>query len=417
MVATAAGTGVRRRRRILGVSCSTHFAHDGFTDLIVLLLPLWQAEFALSLAQVGAISSTHHGAMTIGQLPAGLASERWGERRILVLGTILVGLGFCLLQFAGGVLGLAFALAIGGIGNSTQHPLNSTLVARAYEGGPRRATLGVYNFSGDLGKMAVPGLAALALVTMDWRTITTSYGVIGTFAAFGILFLLRGLNFSGRPTVLPASAAPPQAKIVKSGKFGDWGIRQRRGFALLSATSMIDGAVRATFMTFLPFLLMGKGAAIGTIGFALVLVFAGGAAGKLVCGLMAERLGIVRTAVLTELATGGSILLLLALPLEAAMVLLPVVGLALNGTSSVLYATVAEFVAPERYGRGFGLFMTISTAAWAASPLFFGFLSDINGVSPTLAIVGLLALTTVPLALALRGPLAATAGSMDSQSA
>ncbi|MDP6692212.1 MAG: MFS transporter, partial [Alphaproteobacteria bacterium] len=78
------------------------------------------------------------------------------------------------------------------------------------------------------------------------------------------------------------------------------------------------------------------------------------------------------------------------------------------------YASVAEFVAPERHGRGFGLFMTLTIGAWAISPTIFGILSDLNGVPNTLAIVGLFALTTVPLALALTGPLAAA---NDSQSA
>lgn len=394
---------VRRRRRILGASCTTHFIHDGFADLIILLLPIWQAEFALSLSQVGAISSTFSGAMTVGQLPAGLASERWGERRILVLGTALAGLGFCLLDFAGGALGLAVALAIAGVGASTQHPLNSTIVARAYEDGPRRAALGIYNFSGDLGKMAVPGLAALALATLDWRYVTTGYGGFGIVAALGVLLLFRFLGAGGHPRSLPQANNGETA----TGNPGDWGIRQRRGFALLSATSMIDGASRAGFMTFLPFLLLSKGAAIETIGFALVLTFAGGAAGKLICGLIAERLGIVRTAVLSELATGGGILLLLPLPLEAALILLPAVGVALNGTSSVLYASVAEFVAPERHGRGFGLFMTLTIGAWAISPTVFGVLSDLYGVPHTMAVVGLFALTTIPLALALSGPLAA----------
>ncbi len=402
-----AAVGVQRRRRVLGASCGTHFIHDGFSDLILILLPLWQAEFALSLSQVGAISSTYSGAMTIGQLPAGLASERWGERRILAVGTALAGLGFCLLGFAGGALGLAFALALAGLGTSPQHPLNSTLVARAYEGGPMRAALGIYNFSGDLGKMAVPGLAAVALISLDWRFITSGYGGFGIVAAFGVLLLLRLLGVGG----VPSRPAPRQDGDRVAPKAGDWGIRQRRGFALLSATSMIDGACRAGFLTFLPFLLIGKGAAIETVGFALVLVFAGGAAGKLVCGLIAERLGIVRTAVLSELATGAGILLLLPLPLEVCLVVLPAVGVALNGTSSVLYASVAEFVAPERHGRGFGLFMTLTIGAWAISPTIFGILSDRYGVAETLAMVGLFALTTVPLALALKRPLqAANAG-------
>ena len=398
---------IKRRRRVLGATCSTHFIHDGFSDLIIILLPVWQGEFGLSLSQVGVISSTYSGAMSIGQLPAGLAAERWGERRILVVGTFLAGTGFCLLGFAGGALGLALALVLAGIGNSPQHPLNSTLVARAYQDGPVRTALGIYNFSGDLGKMAVPGLAALTLASLDWRYVTYSYGGFGIAAAIGLLFLLRLLSTGARPKnpTKRRNSAPYSLKL------GDWGIHQRSGYAILSAVSMVDGACRAAFITFLPFLLIIKGAGIEAIGGALVLVFAGGAAGKLVCGVIAERLGIVRTAVISELATAGGILLLLPLPLEACFWLLPIVGVALNGTSSVLYASVAEFVVPERHGRGFGLFMTLTMGAWAIAPAVFGVLSDLLGVVQTLAVVGLFALTTVPLALGLSRPLQAASDS------
>ena len=37
-------------------------------------------------------------------------------------------------------------------GSFWQHPLSSSVVAKAYEDGPRRAALGTYNFAGDVGK-------------------------------------------------------------------------------------------------------------------------------------------------------------------------------------------------------------------------------------------------------------------------
>jgi len=42
------------RRRVLWVTCGTHALHDGFTDTLYVLLPLWQAEFGLAYAAVGA---------------------------------------------------------------------------------------------------------------------------------------------------------------------------------------------------------------------------------------------------------------------------------------------------------------------------------------------------------------------------
>ena len=101
------------------------------------------------------------------------------------------------------------------------------------------------------------------------------------------------------------------------------------------------------FLTFLPFVLTAKGASLPTIGLALTLVFAGGAAGKLVCAFIGARIGVVATVWLTEGLTAAGILALLPLPLEAALVLLPVIGIALNGTSSVLYGSVPR---PGRAG-------------------------------------------------------------------
>ena len=41
------------RRRSLLAACGAHAVHDGLTDLIYVLLPIWQAQFAISYAMVG----------------------------------------------------------------------------------------------------------------------------------------------------------------------------------------------------------------------------------------------------------------------------------------------------------------------------------------------------------------------------
>jgi FSR family fosmidomycin resistance protein-like MFS transporter len=76
-------------------------------------------------------------------------------------------------------------------------------------------------------------------------------------------------------------------------------------------------------------------------------VFIGGAVGKLVCGLLGARLGVLWTVWLTEGATALGILTLVPLPLTSALAVLPLIGIALNGTSFVLYGTVPELVLPE----------------------------------------------------------------------
>lgn len=391
----------RRRRGVLTSAGVTHFLHDGFSDGIYLLLPIWQAEFGLSLAATGVLKSCYSGALAAFQMPAGLLAERFGARALLAIGTVVTGLGFLALGLAGGFFGLALILIVAGAGAGAQHPLNATVVADTYPQRGRRAALGIYNFTGDLGKIAVPMAAALVIAGFDWRFATAAYGVIGIVVA-GLAFLAMRALHAGDP--------PAQVVGKARGSFrGGWGITDRRGFGALAAIGVVDSAVRTGFLTFLPFLLQAKGADVATIGLALGLAFAGGASGKFLCGVLAERAGILRTVVATEVVTAAGILLLLPVPLLAALAILPVIGAALNGTSSVLYASVAEFVAAERRSRGFGLFYTLGIGSSAAAPFVFGVISDLTSVATALVLVALLVTATLPLTLLLRAPLAAAA--------
>ena len=136
-------------------------------------------------------------------------------------------------------------------------------------------------------------------------------------------------------------------------------------------------------------------------------MFAGGAAGKLVCAFIGARIGVIATVCLTEGLTTAGILALLPLPLEAALILLPLIGIALNGTSSVLYGSVPDLVEPARRPRAFGIFYTGTIGAGAVSPALYGLLGDAVGVPSALMVVAGVCLLTLPLTLALRPALPA----------
>ena len=152
----------------------------------------------------------------------------------------------------------------------------------------------------------------------------------------------------------------------------------------------------------MPFLVVAKGLPVEHVGFAIMLVFAGGAAGKFACGFIAERLGTVRTIVITEVVTALGIVAAVAAPMGVLWVLLAPIGLALNGTSSALYAAVGELAHEERQARAFGLFYTVTTAASAAAPLAVGVLGDAVNLEVSAAVVAAWVATAAPLALTLR---------------
>ena len=356
----------QRKKILLSLSGFAHLVHDGFTDTLFILLPIWANAFGLVYAEVGALKMIMSSVLSSFQMPFGILSEKYGERGVLAFGTILAALGFILLCFVSSFIGLALCLAIIGLGASTQHPLASTLVSRYFVEN-KRSGLGIYNFCGDMGKVVFPISVSAISVTFSWITGVFVVGLVGVIAGVVIYFGLYRIGLGG---------VEEKRKKISLDKISGWAITDVTGFSCLSAISMIDTSVRLAFLTYLPFLLTEKGAELGTIGFVLTLVFAGGALGKLVCGLAAERLGIIKTMALTEIATAVGILVLIFSPLLPAMILLPFLGLALNGTSSVLYGTVGDFVDERRQARAFGLFYTLAIGAGAVSPFLYGLISD-----------------------------------------
>jgi FSR family fosmidomycin resistance protein-like MFS transporter len=378
-----------RQRRTMAVACSAHALHDGFTDVLYVLLPLWQAEFGLGYAEIGILRALYAGSMAGFQVPAGLLAARVGGPALLAAGTALAGIGYLVAGASAGFAMLTVALVVGGLGSSVQHPIASDLVARSFAGQRSRRALATYNFSGDLGKMALPAATAGLVAVMPWRSATSLLGIAGLAAAVAILLLRRGL---------PNAAPAPAAETVDDAAPAASG----RGFPLLLAIGILDSATRMGFLTFLPFLLRAKGADLPVIGVALSLIFAGGAAGKLACGFLGARLGVVPAIFLTEGLTAAGILILLPLSLMAALVVLPLVGIVLNGTSSVLYGTVPELVAADRRARAFSIFYTGTVGAGALSPALYGLVSDAAGVSRMMVIVAGAVLLTLPLSWALR---------------
>jgi FSR family fosmidomycin resistance protein-like MFS transporter len=200
---TSQGRIAAPERRTMAVTCGAHILHDGYTDLLYVLLPLWQAEFGLGYAEVGLMRALYVGALAGFQVPAGMLAERLGGPLILGLGTALAGIGYLVAGASTGFAMLVVALVIGGLGSGVQHPISAHLVSQAFTGSRSRTALATYNFSGDLGKMAFPAATAGLLILMPWRSATMTIGIVGLVAAAAIL-AVRGLP--GREQAAEAGA-------------------------------------------------------------------------------------------------------------------------------------------------------------------------------------------------------------------
>lgn len=385
------------RQRVLWLACVAHALHDGYTDMIYVLLPVWQAEFGLSYGALALLRGIYAGTMATLQLPAGHLTNRLGVRVMLAAGTLLAALGYGLAGLTGSLLGLCIALAISGSGSSTQHPIASGAVTRAFKANAR-APLSVYNFSGDIGKAALPAAISILVTLMSWRQALWIVSALGCAVAAALALFLSS---SAKAVDL---AGPAAADSQGTGG---------TGFSLLLSIGVLDTAVRMGLLTFLPFLLREKGASMPMVGFALAMVFMGGAAGKFFCGWLGARAGVIGTVFATEGGTAACILAVLVCPLTATLIVLPLLGLMLNGTSSVLYGTVPELTAHDQTERAFALFYTGTIGSGALAPVLYGVLGDHIGIHGATVATALTALVIFPLAFALRGHLSAVSDSSD----
>ena len=377
-------------RRTLLFGSTMHVWSDLFFALYVPLLPFIADDLDLSYKQVGLLRSVFGGASAVLQVPAGFVAEVTGEFWLLVLGNAWVAagvVGMGLSPVFGVLLGVSF---LGGLGGGTQHPLASSMVSRAYDEKGRSTAVGTVNFAGDLGKMAAPAFAGLIAVHYGWRTALWAIGAAGL--AFMLLAVLARRSVDiGRPVrkVLPTHEGP--ADDTKMG-----------GFVALSWIGFLDSTTRGSALVFLPFVMEAKGMSLGQVSGMLVLLFAGGAAGKFLCGWLNDRYGSVRLIWGTKGLTALLLLASVVGPTWSMAPLMVVLGIGLNGTSSVLYATVAQFVPAHRRARLYGFFYTTNEGGTVVAPLVYGFIADAFSLDATMVVMGVATAAILPASLTLR---------------
>jgi FSR family fosmidomycin resistance protein-like MFS transporter len=381
--------------RTLAVAGLVHALHDGFTSSIYVLLPVWQAQFGFSYSALAMIRALYIGALAGLQIPSSRLGRWLGIRAVLTIGTLLATAGFVLSGASAGIVGLGAALMLAGAGSSTQHPLASSAISRVY-GEAARGPLGTYNFAGDLGKATLPPALALLLGVLDWRSALWALAGLGAAVALLVVWMMPPLANVRTKSETPSTSAAPQTHHSGAGI----------GFNLLIAIGVLDSAVGVGLLLFLPALLQFKGGTAAGLGLALSLLFVGGACGKFACGWLGARFGILATVIATEVGTAAAILALLVLPLVPGLALLPVLGVMLNGTSSVLYGTVPELAPAQRIEHAFAVFYSCTLGSSALAPVLYGWLGDAVGPHWSVAAAATTALAVVPLVIQLSPRLA-----------
>lgn len=368
------------------------------------IAPLIREGLGLSVTQAGSFLSAYYIGPVLISLPAGWLADRWGVRGAMVLGQALIAVGLFAAALAPTFSFLLIILVLAGAGYGVLNP-TSTKAGMAWFPPRQRATVvGLKQIGlpggGALGALVMPPIA----LTFGWRAaITASAAVVGALA------LLTWLLYRDLPE--PAAGEPARGRV------GFWVVLANRDLWLVGISTLLFAGVQTVFLSFLV-LYLREVIALELVVAAkyLVVTQVSGVAGRVLFGLLSDRLFGGQRRIVLAIAGVGSMacaLLLSALaPGTGAAVLAPLaagIGFFGVGWNGVQHTLMAELAGPRTAGTAVGLGLAISSLGVTVVPPIFGLAVEGLGSygSAWVALAASLAIALLLLAPVRERPLAA----------
>jgi len=337
-----------RQRTILVLAVASQAAFS----MITFGLPAIGAEirdkFDLGPAGFGAVFAAVGLGSAAALIPAGALVDRFGGRRVLIVGGIVNGIGLLLAASAGTAATFAAALVLAGIGGAAVPVAGMTALLRVFEPAQRGMAMGWRQLGvplgGTLGAAILPALAAVG-------------GVRLAMAGAGVAAAATALAFAVVSDDRPASISRAGQSVAA--------VLRIPGFKPLLAVGLLYvfalGAILAHYVGALRD--AGLSHAEAAAGFAALNVTA--AVSRIVWGRVADGGGGTRRArtlteigILTVAATCVMPLVLAVVP-TAALGFGVVVAFGAFGMNGVLYLLAGELAGSSRAGRAVGVASTV----------------------------------------------------------
>jgi len=387
---------IGRNGRILALVGSGHAMSHFYLLALPPLFPLLRANLDASYAGLGLLVTMMNVATGLTQVPAGFLVDRFGARRLLLAGLVLMGTAMALLGLAQSYWLMLLLAIIAGIGNSVFHPADYALLSASVDRGWLGRAFSIHTFTGNLGFMLAPGGMILLTALFGWRGALVAAGLLA-FAPLAAMLvwgdLLREEGAAGAGTRGAGPAAPAAgAPLLLSAPI-----------LLLFLFYVLIAMFMSGAQSFLVTALHGfHGTDLALANLILSVFLIASAVGVLLGGVLADR--TERYALVTVVAFGAAALLalplgLLPLPPLLMMGMFAVIGV-LQGTVRTSRDMMVRMVTPAgATGRVFAFVMTGLNVGAGITPVLFGLLLDFG--RPRLVFLLLVAFLIAAAALVL----------------
>jgi predicted MFS family arabinose efflux permease len=333
------------------------------------LASLIRADLGLTLAQAGSFLSAYYIGPSLISLPAGTLADRWGVKRMLVLGQVVIALGLLAASAATSYAAFTLLLVAAGFGYGMLNP-TSTKAVMGWSPPARRATLvGLKQVGLPLGGMLGAALLPALALRLSWRTALVVSATLIAAGAVASLLVYRD------PPDAPLPPATPGARGTIAS------VLTSRDLWLLSIATGVFAAMQTVWMSYLVLYLQGVlGLTLIAASRLLALAQFGGMTGRVLFGMLSDRLFGGSRRLPLVLAGAGSTACSLAIAwtgagtstagLSALAFIFGVVGIGWNG---VQHTWMAELAGPRAAGTAVGLGLAVSSAGVTIGPLVFGY--------------------------------------------
>lgn len=381
----------KNHKTALWLGSSAHAIQDGLSTALNVLLPILAQAFGLSYAQVGLFKGLKYIVQAVLEALSGHLTERFGNRNVIVFGFVVSALGYFVLSIADTQEIVLFSFILIGIGGAYHHAPASALISAAFSPKTRRKAMSLYNSAGDIGKLSFSGFLGLAvLLTWPWQPFVAVLGAV-TLSAAVITFIIMRRKKMG----LSAARATEQTAVEDTTNLG-WGIQHRFKFGALLITVFLDNLIQASLLTFVAFVMIEKGISVPVAAMASVFILVGGTFGKAVCGTLADRIGMRKAFSILQILTALGLILLIMLPNAiAAFILLPFLGVVVQGSTSITYVKVPDYIHPERTARGYSMIYATTSLVAFCGPIGMGVIADQYGIHMSIGIMAGIAIASI----------------------